>query len=369
MEPAPYPPKNTEEIKAVVTFVGLLDLERVKPDAKFLDRVPNFDGSVELVDERQRPVGELKIQIKKIPDGSLQFDCPVELVGYSTRVSSPFILVCVDVGNRKAYWCHISPLMAGLKAEQKTFTVRFQPVVDQIGTGFPYFERWRMLCSDYLKRVSEYPRLERIVEEKIGLNKLAPEDRRLFQQFIDEVNVLLDVDVPIVKHEHFANAWKLGVSIHQANAESVCYSIYTVANGENAPLLTHVPRDVGQPKIVVGGRELGGVVKLHLEGGQGAKVAEQWATRAQFGDPVNAAREFVFHYLVRLLREKSLHVHGRHQSVELLMWFMRDYAHTLGLPEADTYKTADISYGLNVFLPMWYSLAYPRTLDLSLIHI
>jgi hypothetical protein len=359
MEPAPYPPRNAEEIKAVITFLGLLDVERVKPDAKFLDKVPNLDGSVELVDEQQRPVGELKIQIKKIPDGSSRFDCPVELVGYSTRVSSPFVLICVDVGNRKAYWCHISPVMAGLKPEQKTFTVRFQPVVDEIGIGLPYFERWRMLCSDYLKRVSEYPRLERIVEE-IGLNKLALEDRRVFQQFIDEVNTLLEVDVPIVKHERFANAWKLGASIHHADAEAFYYSIYTIANGDNAPLLAYVPRAVGQPKILVDGREVSGVVAFHLEGGPGADVSVQWATRKQFGDPVNAAREFVFRYLIRIMREKRLHVHGRHQSVELLMWFLRDYAHTLGLSVADTYKTADISYGLIVFLPMWYSLAYPR---------
>lgn len=115
MDPAPYPPKNTEEIKAVKTFDGLLDLDRVKSNLKYLDKVPNFDGSLDLVDEQQRPVGELKVQIKKIPAGSLKFDCPLELVGYSTRVSSTFILVCVDVENKKAYWCHLSVLMPEFK--------------------------------------------------------------------------------------------------------------------------------------------------------------------------------------------------------------------------------------------------------------
>ncbi len=67
MEPAAYPARNTEELHAVHTFLGLLDKARVKPDVKALDKVPNHDGSVELVDEGQRPVGELKVQIKKIP--------------------------------------------------------------------------------------------------------------------------------------------------------------------------------------------------------------------------------------------------------------------------------------------------------------
>lgn len=293
MEPAPYPAKNTEEIKAVIGFLALLDVERVKPDAKFLDKVPNLDGSVELVDQQQRTVGELKVQIKKIPDGSLQFDCPIELVAYSTRVSSPFLLVCVDVGNRKAYWCHISSVMAGIKPEQKTFTVRFQPVVDEIGNGFPYFERWCDLCSDYLKRVSEFPKLERKVDEEIGLNKLAQEDRRLFQQFIEEVNVLLDVDLPIIKHECFADTWKLGVSIHRVDAEAVAYSIYTIPNGENAPLVIHQPEAGEQPRITTQeGVEIGGIISFHLEGGPGADVSTQWVMRNHFGKPIEAARQY-----------------------------------------------------------------------------
>lgn len=363
MEPASYPPKNTEEMEAVVAFLGLLDLKRVKPDTKFLDKVPNVDGSVELVDEQQKPIGELKVQIKKIPSGSLQFDCPIELVGYSTRVCSPFILVCVDVECRKAYWCHLSPVMAGLKSEQKTFTVKFQPLVDEVGPGFPYFDRWKMLCSEYLGRVSKYPKLKQLVDEGIGLSKLASDDRKTFQQFIDEVNVLLDVDLPIVKHEYFADAWKLGVSIHQADTDVVCFSIYTVLNGENAPLLTHVPRVFGAPNIVIGGKVISGVVALQLEGMLGADISMQWLTRTQFGDPKKAARAFVFQYLSRLFSEKRLHVHGVHQSMELLMCFTLDYAHALGLPVANSYKTTDLAYGLSVFLPMWYALAFPKVMN------
>lgn len=105
--------------------------------------------------------------------------------------------------------------------------MKFQRVVDEIGEGFPYFERWRNLCTTYLESVSQYPRYKQIVDEEIGLTKLSSEDRRIFQQFIDEVNLLLDVDVPIVKHEHFADTWKLGVSIHRADQDAVSYSIYT----------------------------------------------------------------------------------------------------------------------------------------------
>jgi hypothetical protein len=63
--------------------------------------------------------------------------------------------------------------MAGLKVHQKTFTVKFQAEVNEIGKGFPYIEQWQTICDEYLKRVSEFPpNLERKVDEEIGLNKL-----------------------------------------------------------------------------------------------------------------------------------------------------------------------------------------------------
>jgi hypothetical protein len=37
-----------------------MDLGRVKPDVRFLDKAPNLDGSIELVDAEQRIVGEIK---------------------------------------------------------------------------------------------------------------------------------------------------------------------------------------------------------------------------------------------------------------------------------------------------------------------
>lgn len=362
MEPAPYPQRNTEEIQAVATLFGLLDLNRVKLDAKFLDKVPNLDGSVELVDEGQRPIGELKIQIKKIPDGAQKFDCPVELVAYSTRVSSPFLLVCVDVGNQKAYWCHISRLMPELKEEQKTFTVKFQLVVDEIGPGFPYFERWLGLCRDYLQRVSEFPRLRQKLDEEIGLTNLAAGDRRGFQQFIEEINVLLDVDLPVVKHEFFADTWKLGISVHRADTQVVAYSIYTIPNGENAPLVIHEPAPSEQPRISFdNGQELTDLISVHLDGL--GEVSTAWMQRASFEHPVEAARDFVLRYFIKLLQAGGLHVHGRHVSAELLIRFLDEYAHTFGLTVAETYKLADISYGLNVFFPMWYALSFPVTMN------
>lgn len=364
MEPARYPAKNTEEVDAVNVLSSLLDSKRVKSDIKVLDKVPNKDGSVELVDENERPIGELVVQVKKIPDGALKFDCPIELVAYSTRVSSPFLLICVDVGNKKAYWKHVTPVMAGVKPEQKTFTVKFQPVVDEIGTPFPYFERWLEICRDYQHRVSEFPSLEKKLVEEFGLDGLEIKERELFQQFIEEVNVLLDVDFPVVKHEFFAGTWKVGVNAHRADSEVIAFSIYNIPVGKNAPLVIHTPAPSGPPILQTeDGQRLTGITSFQIAGlGGPNEVSTQWHRRDSFEGPEREARKFVLKYVKKLLESKRMHVHGRHQSCELLSWFAREYQHCMGLSDCETLSVSDVSYGLNVFLPAWYSLALPRAI-------
>ncbi|MEO7100059.1 MAG: hypothetical protein ABI162_11900 [Luteolibacter sp.] len=368
MEPAPYPPYNAEESQAIATFLGLIDHVHIKADVSNMDKVPNHDGTITLVDDKQRPQGELKIQVKKFPKGASKFSCPVELVGFSTRVSSPFILICVDVENRKAYWCHISSVMPGLRKDQKTFTVKFQDQIDEIGDGFPYIERWQLICDDYLKRISEFPKLHQKVDDEIGLGKLETSQRIFFQQFIEHVNVLLDVDFPIIKNEFFADTWKLGVSVHRSDNEIVSYSIFTIPHGENSPLLIHEPQASEEPTISIdgidGSHPIKGIVSFHFDGCFKNGISVQWERRQEVDDPKKSAKKFVFRYLNRLFKERRFHTHGHRLSTELLIWFITNYSHTLGISLADSYSTSAISYGYNVYLPMWYSLAYPRVTGL-----
>ncbi len=365
MEPAPYPPLSTEESQAVIVLLGLIDLSAIKADVAIMDKTPNHDGTVTLVDNTQRPTGELKVQVKKIPKGASKFSCPIELVGFSARVSSPFILICVDVENKKAYWRHISQMMAGLKRDQKTFTVNFQPQIDEIGPGFPYVEKWQMLCSDYLKRISEFPKLNQKVDDEIGLGRLDVNERVYFQQFIEHVNLLLDVDFPIVKSSFFLDTWKLGVSVHRSDNEVVSYSIFNIPHGENSPLVIHEPLASEESSISLnGGPSIKGIVSFHLESSVGNDISRQWERRQEVGDPKKSAKKFIFRYVEKLFRERRFCFCGRKQSAELLIWFISRYSHTLGMPLSGSYAVSDILYGFSFYLPMWYSLAFPRVTGL-----
>jgi hypothetical protein len=82
MKPAPYPPNTTEKLEAITTLEGLLDKRFVIPHLSKLDKVPNTDGHLEIVDQDRRPLGKLEVQVRKIPDGATSYSCPVELVAY-----------------------------------------------------------------------------------------------------------------------------------------------------------------------------------------------------------------------------------------------------------------------------------------------
>jgi len=110
-DPAPYPLTNTPEIKAVVGLIYILDLNCVKPDAKFLDKVPNTDGILELVNQYQTPIGKLEVQIKVLGSKNIEtpkYQCSKPFLAFCEQSILPVLLIVVDIQNQIAYWEHIS---------------------------------------------------------------------------------------------------------------------------------------------------------------------------------------------------------------------------------------------------------------------
>jgi len=156
MKPAPYPNNYAEEIDAISTFDQLLNHKIVIPHLNRLDKIPNTDGHLDLLDEEKRPIGKIEVQVRKIPDGETSYQCPLELVAYSEKISSPFLLVCVDVGNKRAYFRHLQRgILPELKPEQQSFVIKFDPKVHLVSGETHYFRQWVELVQEYNKRVSD----------------------------------------------------------------------------------------------------------------------------------------------------------------------------------------------------------------------
>lgn len=348
MNPAPYPANNTEELQAVVTFLGLLDLKYVKPEANWLDKIPNTDGQIEIVDENQRPLGKLEVQIKKIPDGEMSFQCPLELIAYSQKISIPFLLVCVDVGNKKAYFRHLqNSIVPELKPDQQSFSIKFDPKVHLVSGETQYLRQWIEIVQEYNKRVSDYPRLQQIVSD-LNLSHISKQDNIYFQEFIDHLNRLLEFDFPIVKEQFFKDVWKLGVGVSSADQNDVIFQIYKIYPGDPAILVSGMPNPFADNTSVAGQNKR--VYQYNSRARSVLKSAKQ------------EAGSFVFDRLKEIIREKKLSICGKRLATEYLFWFVDHYGASVGIEEADRLNVDQLNYGISVYLPAWASIAVPRFL-------
>ena len=229
--PAPYPNTDSAEFDAITVFRSLVDSRTVKLDVKERDKFPNIDGTAELVDENLIPLGKVDVQVRKIPTGQTWYDCPTELFAYSEIATVPVLLVCVDVESKIAFWKQVATKLPEYKPEQKSSRLKFYPVVDAVGGCSQFFTRWQEVVADYQSRITGFPILKQRFDEEIGLASLQRTDIIFFQKFIDTLNNLLDVDFVAIKHQFFADVWKLGVGIYGANQNEIYYRIYSILKG------------------------------------------------------------------------------------------------------------------------------------------
>jgi hypothetical protein len=360
MKPSPYPPNTTEELDAIAVFEGLLDKRFVIPHLNKLDKVPNTDGHVEIVDEERRPIGKLEVQVRKIPDDSTSYSCPIELVAYSATISLPFLLVCVDVGNRRAYFRHLDPFMPELKQSQGTFTLKFDSKVQVISNEAQYLSQWIRIVRDYNTRIADYPRL-RDIETSHNVSHISKQDRIYFQEFIDQVNRLLDSDFPIVKERFFKGIWKLGVGVSSADPIQVAFQLYAIAPGEPAILVSGIATPPPKPSFIPDRPD---VVSWWAQGpgsNQGT-VQYNWRARSALQSAKEEAEDFVLSYLAKMVRGKSLHLSGKRLCAEYLFWFVDRFGQSIGISPADRLRISELRYGIHAYLPAWGSLAVPRYL-------
>ena len=354
---AAYPANNTEELQAVVTFLGLLDLAHIKPDPKWLDKIPNTDGQVELVDDAQKPLGKLEIQIKKIPDGDTSFQCPVALIDYSDRSLLPLLLVCVDVGNKVAYFRHLHRgMMPDLPPAQASFVIHFGPTVHAISPKNQYLRQWVEIIEERKKRISDYPRLSQIAA-RLDLAHISKEDRIYFQQYTENLNRFLELDFPAVKERLFDGVWKLGAAVFSADPRQLCFQLYTIFPGDpdiRVSGIAQPPPNLSPPS---------GAVAAWWQGAPGGTIVQHnWISRSTLKSPLPQAQEFVLKHVEEMVRARSFPLCGKLLATEYLFWFVDNYGESIGGQKSDRLNVRELNYGVSVFLPVWCSLAVPRFL-------
>jgi len=334
IQPKPYPPTDSAEQNAKLVFENLIDRNIVKTDIRVRDKYPNVDGTAELVDERQLPIGKLDIQLRTIPKGQTSYSCNTSLVAYSTSSTLPVILICVDSTNNRAYWKHVHASMPEVigKENQQTFVIHFVAESDIIDQNGAYIQKWIEIARDYQERIAKYPTLRSELANKVDLKGVEPTDLELFQRYIDTVNRLLDNDFITVKRLLFPGVWKLGVTIISSVQPRLQYRMYTIPyGGPSSTLISKSDRGF-----------------LFTDQWSSNAVSETLTHKQEIVDPEKLGKNFVFDEVREAVEKMALPVYGTMLSADILVAFVDRYHRVLGIaPYLESYSVQELAYALN----------------------
>lgn len=334
LEPRPYPPTDSAEQDAVATLLSLIDAGFVKADIRIRDKYPNIDGTLELVDQRQVPLGKLEVQVRKIGHGERKYSCPVSLVRYSEVSTLPVILICVNTSTKLAFWRQITPMMPEVKKNQKSFTLYFSEASDAIDDKGIYIQKWTDIVRDYQERISKFPVLSAEVANKLKLEGIKPQDREVFQRFIDTVNSMLDNDFIAIKELLFPDVWKLGVGLISSDQQRLRYQIYQIPYAEPYPLVCKLE---------------GGI--LFPEQRHPHAISESVSSRDHLANPIEAGSKFVLDHVRNVVEQMTLPIYGQMLAADVLIAFVDRYYRCLGIePWLGRYSFEALDYALNQHL-------------------
>jgi hypothetical protein len=319
--PAAYPDTDTAEVAAVLLVDQLIGGKKAKCHISKRDKIPNFDGFIELVNDANRPIGKVDVQVKKLPDDALSAPIGVELVHYSKTTTQPFIYLAADLKNKRVFWKHIREEMPEFRPNQSSFTIKFSEA-DLVDADGLFLGAWLRIIGDYQQRISGYPRLKELSES--STTGISPEFVRGFQEFVDRINILWDHDFSAIKQRLYADVWKFGVGIYDAQPQGGSFSIYSVPQGASAPLVKRVGRDeLRLPDVedLVSGRNVGKITNVQIS----------WIQGRPFPQLPQDADKFVFQKVEYALKQRLLPLYGLALYREVLWEFVDNYYESLGV--------------------------------------
>jgi len=348
--PAKYPDTSPAEISAVKILEAILDHTLVKPDIKILDKVPNYDGSIELTEPDQTPIGKLDVQVRKLPDeysDDPKYQCGIEFLSFCENNILPTLLICVDIDKNVAYWQLIEKILLkslNLKEGQQTKCINL-PKDNIIKRGDNrYYLQWKQIVVDHYKQVSTlreesemykqaYERLADNSEATLGL-----EDERFgeIHSFLDCLNGELDNAFRIVKEIFFPGSWKLGLAFMRYKKSDISYYLYPIPLIKNDVQI----KQIGKESI----SKLKEFQNLWSINYANNPVSER---------PLEYAYENIYRKLQDIIRHKGFPFNHPILTREVVFYFTDELITILGIKRSDKYKISDLRYGIDEYFPVW----------------
>lgn len=343
--------------------IGLLSAmiastHRAMPDLKANDKWPNIDGLIELTDGMGRPLGILKIQVKKLTkkqakSRSYTFSKKDNFLDYCRESQDwvPIILIGVDIENEMAYWLHMDRDYLAANGSSRTIKFVDKQIIGK--TSQVFIDEWERLIDLYNTKSSffdqykhAYSMLADVITPALG-----KKDPRflIIHHFLDHINYLLDHMFPAIKKVYYPGTWKLGFAMYKFTKKEAVYSLYPIAEDRNDIQIKEVDRS------------------LHgfLED-KGLEFSMHFGNNPIAENTYQAALEVVKEKVFNVVRARALdHVGDSFLAREFLFAFIDRFHVQLGLVKKDTYELQEVEYGFYTYLPTWLKEAYDLLISLK----
>ena len=256
-KPAPYPKTSTSEIESRDIFHRLLNRQFVKGDINVMDKTPNWDGILELLDEQNSGVGKIEVQLKTLRSEFVndpKQQCGEAFFSYCLTAALPVLLVVVDKENEKAYWRQIDAVTLqevkqNIKGESYLLSVPIENCLD--GTDQRYLSEWRKRAKEASNKVWNFDsetKKKQELEEKLSVLhsnlqnpvNLPPHALREIHEFLDEYNYILDKEFGSVKQIIYPDYWKIGMGVIQYGFGNISFILFPVEYDKSQLLIKEV---------------------------------------------------------------------------------------------------------------------------------
>jgi len=357
-KPAKFPITTTEEMNSVFKFLDLINKSRIKPDPKLIDKFPNTDGEITIVDIEQYPIGKCEIQIKTLPDSDLatpKFQCELPFLSFCENSLLPVILIVVNAKSEKAFWKHLDRdtlTDLGKKIKGESIVLHF-PVTNLISrVDNSYIEEWTKIINTYiLKKIAseaqeDYEKKYNELREILAnypkpVHTVGKDNLKSLNIFIDTLNNALDGDFKSIKEVVFHNYWEISITYTDFTDNTLSFAIIPIKYGDNDLLL----REMNSMTPIIRDRLARNVISYYREN----PIKDR---------PVELAYDLIKKETLEVIEKKHLQLLCNQLVFEYLTEF---YDYTKSIFPIDFGDKIDVSKFLKVinsYLPIWVKEYY-----------
>lgn len=340
---------SVQESKAISIFRDKINLDYIDvSEIKENDKGNDADGFITIYDKQSFLGGVLKVQIKGRSNLKSRICFKDDLLEYSKIITSPFLLILVDLDNKIVYWNHIShehiqnEKVRITKKNYLSFNLlKLEKVEDD-----SYIQKWLNIAKEYQERIHNYPdklqklnSFQNVIAKKITL----PFDTVIyFQQYTDKVNSLLENNFSFIKEILFKGTWKIGVAVLSSEKDFV-FGLYTIPYGSIDLLIQEIDS-----------------AKWNKQNGY---FAGQFL-RKNYKKSDTLAKEFIIDYFKRILENNDLPLISDKVIEEYLYTTAFSICASLGLEEKESYSIPEIEDRLYKYFYRWVCAA-AKVIDLD----